>query len=99
MSHLLTTFYVKYTMYKKGYYQKEAFTLPEFKRVCMELLSGVAYLHERLIVHRDLKPENVLLLGDSKRLKIADFGLAKASRNANMTVGVGTPAYMVKHDS
>jgi len=62
----------------------------------MELLSGVAYLHERLIVHRDLKPENVLLLGDSKRLKIADFGLAKASKYANMTVGVGTPAYMVK---
>lgn len=69
--------------------------MTEFKRVGMELLSGVAYLHERLIVHRDLKPENVLLLGESKQLKIADFGLAKASRTAHMTVGVGTPAYMV----
>jgi calcium-dependent protein kinase len=62
----------------------------------MELLSGVLYLHERMIVHRDLKPENVLLFGDSKRLKIADFGLAKANRNTNMTIGVGTPSYMVQ---
>jgi serine/threonine protein kinase len=78
----------------QGYYTKPEFTLEEFKRVGLELLSGVAYLHERLIVHRDLKPENALLLGDKKQVKIADFGLAKANRNTEMTIGVGTPAYM-----
>lgn len=76
---------------------QQEFTINEFKRIVMELLSGVAYLHERKIVHRDLKPENILLLVGMKHkhVKIADFGLAKANRNNTMTMGVGTPCYMV----
>jgi serine/threonine protein kinase len=42
---------------------------------------------------RDLKPANVLLESGSRKVKIADFGLAKNSRNT-VTRGVGTPVYM-----
>jgi serine/threonine protein kinase len=72
----------------------------EFKRVGMEFLSAVAYLHERSIVHRDLKPENILLLGETKKVKLADFGLAQANHfavlvaDADSTGSIGTPAYM-----
>lgn len=44
-----------------------------------QILSAVAYCHDRRIVHRDLKPENILLETSSPEslLKIIDFGTAK----------------------
>ncbi|AQK79302.1 hypothetical protein ZEAMMB73_Zm00001d035575 [Zea mays] len=43
--------------------------------VIKELMVVLKYCHEMGIVHRDVKPENVLLTR-SRRLKLADFGLA-----------------------
>ena len=42
-----------------------------------QLISGLKYLKERKILHRDLKPNNVFLTAE-KKIKIGDFGLAKA---------------------
>jgi beta-lactam-binding protein with PASTA domain/tRNA A-37 threonylcarbamoyl transferase component Bud32 len=59
------------------------------------VLSGLAAAHKAGIVHRDLKPENVLLADDG-RIKIGDFGLARAVSN-NTATGqalLGTIAYL-----
>jgi len=53
-----------------------------FTRICMSLdvACGMAYLHARNIIFRDIKSEN-LLLDDSGRVKICDFGFARSISN------------------
>jgi eukaryotic-like serine/threonine-protein kinase len=50
----------------------------------LEATRGLDYAHRRGFVHRDIKPAN-LLFGDDARLRIADFGLARAIAEAAWT--------------
>jgi serine/threonine protein kinase len=43
-----------------------------------QLLGGLQHLAKHNIVHRDLLPRNILIDPDTKSLKLADFGCAKA---------------------
>lgn len=56
--------------------------------VGLEAARGLAYAHRRGLVHRDIKPAN-LLFDDEARLRIADFGLARALAEAAWTEPMG----------
>eukprot|EP00933_Yihiella_yeosuensis_P061922 TRINITY_DN64796_c0_g1_i1.p1 TRINITY_DN64796_c0_g1~~TRINITY_DN64796_c0_g1_i1.p1 ORF type:complete len:319 (+),score=72.03 TRINITY_DN64796_c0_g1_i1:69-1025(+) len=47
------------------------------KNFSYQLVNGVEFCHQNRIIHRDIKPQN-LLIDNRLRLKLADFGLARA---------------------
>ncbi|KZV72851.1 kinase-like protein [Peniophora sp. CONT] len=48
-----------------------------------QLVDALDYLHSRRIVHRDLKPQNIMLSGDHRVVKVADFGVSKIDNTAS----------------
>jgi tRNA A-37 threonylcarbamoyl transferase component Bud32 len=66
--------------------------------VVPQICDALEYAHRQGVVHRDVKPENILL-GRDGRVKIADFGLAKVTDPAGVSLtgtrqAMGTPHYM-----
>jgi serine/threonine protein kinase len=79
---------------------KRETTLPvaEVLRIGRELALGLAAAHKRGLIHRDVKPANLWLEGETRRVKILDFGLARATHEQTQLTQtgaiLGTPAYM-----
>jgi tRNA A-37 threonylcarbamoyl transferase component Bud32 len=73
-------------------------TATEALAVIPQVCDALDYAHRAGVVHRDIKPENILL-DQTGRVKIADFGLAKLADPKNVTLtrtqqAMGTPHYM-----
>ena len=70
--------------------------------IAAQVADALAYAHAQGLVHRDIKPANVLLRdegSDVVRVKVADFGIAKAAATAggDLTASgtvLGTPKYL-----
>jgi serine/threonine protein kinase len=58
----------------------------ELVRLGADIARGLAAAHARGLVHRDIKPANILIDRQTGRGKIADFGLAKATGQDNLTM-------------
>ncbi|RQM24225.1 hypothetical protein B5M09_003490 [Aphanomyces astaci] len=73
-------------------------SMAQTRNYMSQLASGLQFLRQQHVIHRDLKPANLLLSSKnvaSQKVKIADFGFARALENECMAESVvGSPLYM-----
>jgi len=77
--------------------QRGPLPLDEAVRITLEVLDGLAVVHEHKlgIVHRDIKPSNILLTAQGQA-KLTDFGLAQVEGEGEISLGQphpGAPLY------
>lgn len=79
-----------------------ALSVKDTVTIFAQLCNGLVYAHDKKIVHRDIKPSNIVISGsgDSLKVKILDFGIAKLLEDDNhqklTSTGeiFGSPLYM-----
>lgn len=78
-----------------GVIEDAIFTEAQIARVCHDVVSALAKMHERNIIHRDIKSDNVLI-GSDGVVKLTDFGFAAVTegRLGKRSTMVGTPYWM-----
>ena len=76
------------------------------KKIIVDLLGVIAYVHRQGIVHRDIKPDNIILRRPDGKPVLIDFGAVKETMTTRMatdgqdrdapahTIAIGTPGYM-----
>lgn len=74
------------------------FGIPDIVRIGHQSALGLAAAHELRMIHRDVKPANLLLEQPSQRVRVTDFGLARAMDHdyqiSQQGLLIGTPIFM-----
>jgi len=80
----------------KAFHDPDRFTLDQKIRMMVDVCRGLHFAHKMGVVHRDVKPPNIRVTPE-RVVKILDFGIAKATREADLTqtgIVLGTPSYI-----
>lgn len=79
--------------------QRRRFSLPDFLRLAIQLVTILDWVHQQHVIHKDINPSNVVLNPATGQLRLIDFGISSrlsrenpALRNPNVVEG--TLAYM-----
>ncbi|MBE7055678.1 MAG: Stk1 family PASTA domain-containing Ser/Thr kinase [Ruminococcaceae bacterium] len=63
----------------------------------MQICRALEHAHSKHVVHRDIKPQNIVLT-ESGKIKVADFGIARAANNSttvnSLSYAVGSAHYL-----
>ncbi|MEO1082266.1 MAG: protein kinase [Pseudomonadota bacterium] len=74
-------------------------SMEEMLECVIQLADALDYAHGQNVVHRDMKPDNIIFNQADRRVKIADFGIARLSEqdisdSTQAGMMLGTPRYM-----
>ncbi|WP_240679377.1 protein kinase family protein [Streptomyces sp. B29(2018)] len=76
--------FCEYTLHKYIKQRNSKLSLPSRKRIALQFLYGVNYIHSKDLLHRDVSLQNVLVKtfdGGAVLVKLSDFGLTKDKKS------------------
>ena len=82
--HYIVMEYIKGGTLKDLIRKKDKLSLDETIDYSQQIASALQDAHKNKIVHRDIKPQNIMITDDN-RVKVTDFGIARASTSATVT--------------
>ncbi|MCU0237279.1 MAG: serine/threonine protein kinase [Acidobacteria bacterium] len=86
--------YIEGTDLEKILDQSSALQIKNALRYFKQILSALAFAHQKSVIHRDIRPSNVLINLDDD-VKVADFGTSTLLQEKQFaTTKIGSPPYM-----
>ncbi len=87
--------YVEGCSLRQYFERKVPFDESDIVSIMAQLLDALHYAHEQGVWHRDIKPGNIIIM-NSGRIKVADFGIARVESSTLTQVGLvmGTPGFI-----
>ncbi|RNB91209.1 Stk1 family PASTA domain-containing Ser/Thr kinase [Brevibacillus fluminis] len=83
-THYMVMEYIEGPTLKDVINSRGALPVEEAVRIAVQVCDALEHAHQNKIIHRDIKPHNILI-GRNNRVKVTDFGIARAVTQATIT--------------
>ena len=78
----------------KSLINRKAMTHELGRKIILQLMNALEYMHSKQIIHRDLKPSNIMIAHTGQNVKIIDFGLSDSDAFFILKHPAGTTGFI-----